>query len=138
MDNASRALVMSAGVFIAIAVIGVALYAVNLGRGYATSSQEILSTAQIQSFNRFYTAHNSLGQPPKEIKCIDAINILNRAVEDEFLDANIHLKSPALNLIAKSGDTYTVIGDHTEFYTRLVKYSFDTNVVGQVNSITIE
>ena len=135
MDNASRALVMAAGVFIAIAVISIALYAVNIGRGYASTSEDLLSASQIQSFNRFYTAHNSAGQPPKEIKCIDAINILNRAIEDEFQTTNVVESS---TMIQKSGDYYTVVGDHTEYYTRLVKYSFTKDSVGQVSTILVQ
>ena len=135
MDNASRALVMAAGVFIAIAVISVALYAVSIGRGYASTAEDLLSASQIQSFNRFYTAHNSLGTPPKEIKCIDAINVLNRAIEDDFLTANIVENS---TMIQKSGDYYTIVGDHTEYYTRLVKYSFTKDSVGQVSTILVQ
>ncbi len=135
MDNASRALVMAAGVFIAIAVISVALYAVSIGRGYASTAEDLLSASQIQSFNRFYTAHNSLGQPPKEIKCIDAINVLNRAIEDDFLTANVVENS---SMIQKSGDYYTIVGDHTEYYTRLVKYSFTKDSVGQVSTILVQ
>ena len=135
MENASRAVVMAAGVFIAIAVISVALYAVNIGRGYASTAEDLISASQVQSFNRFYTAHNSLGQPPKEIKCIDAINILNRAVEDEFLDANVVETS---SLIQKVGDFYTIVGDHTEYYTMKVKYSFTKDSVGQVSTILIQ
>ena len=84
MDNASRALVMAGGVMIAIAVISVAIYFYSTASGYASQSQQALSASQIQSFNRFYTAYNSLNG---EIRVVDALNILNRAVEDEVTES---------------------------------------------------
>lgn len=56
MENASKAVVMAGGVLIAIAVISIAIYMYTTARGVASSSEESLSVAQIQSFNKFYTA----------------------------------------------------------------------------------
>ncbi len=135
MDNASRALIMAGGMLIAIAIISTALYAVTKGRGYANASEELLNASQIQSFNRFYTAYNSIGASPKEIDCIDGINILNRALDDELDDDNVIENSSKITDI---GGVYTVPGDHTEYYVQKVKVSFGADAEGRVNLVKIE
>ena len=54
MENASKAIIMAGGVLIAVAIISLALYAYATYRDYANSSEQILSTSQITSFNRYY------------------------------------------------------------------------------------
>ena len=131
MDNASKALVMAGGVMIAIAVISVAIYFYSTASGYASQSQQALSVSQIQSFNRFYTAYNSLNG---EIRVVDALNLLNRAVEDEVADSY-------------SGSNIKKVGDGKQTYhyepkdavsylgKAYLKLSFDYE--GKVSGVTI-
>jgi hypothetical protein len=83
-SNASKALLMAGGVLLSMMVIGLAVATYSHAQDLARSSEESLSASQIESFNRFYTAYVTTYAGPSEIRCIDAINILNRAIEDEL------------------------------------------------------
>lgn len=127
MENASKALLMAGAVLITMAVIGVAVYFFSLMGGYAGASEDMLSAAQIQSFNRFYTSYRAGGQ----IRVIDALNILNRAVED---DVNVELNSSMIK--QNSAHTaYTV--DSSTYFLKTVNYSLKYNPAGAVSSVTI-
>ena len=136
MENASRALVMAAGVFIAIAIISVALYAYSNAKGYASSNEALLSASQIQGFNRFYTAYGNSDGTFKEIKCIEAINILNRAVEDGILPQETSDKIESKIVSGKT--VYVVAGGSTEFYTQKVDYAYARDAEGKVFGVTIK
>lgn len=128
MDNASKAVLMAGSVLIAIAVISVSLYMYSIAKGYAETSENTLSVTQIQSFNRFYTAYTD-----DTIKCIDAINILNRALED-----NVKVETPVSEDIIKlSGDTY-VATDSKHYLQKKFKYSLERDAAGMVNLVKID
>ena len=137
MENASRAMIMAGGVFIAIAIISVALYAYSHAKGFASANEELLSASQIQSFNRFYTALGNADGTFKQVKCIDAINILNRAVED---DLTILETSGKINVSvdALSGKSiYFVDSGHTEYYIQNVRFAYSRDVEGKVSGVSI-
>lgn len=137
MENASRALIMAGGVFIAIAIISVALYAYSNAKGFASANEELLSTSQIQSFNRFYTAYGNSDGTFKQVKCIEAINILNRAVEDEItvLETSGKIEFEIDPTISKT--IYKVAGDHSEYYVQNVRFAYSRDPDGKVNGVTI-
>ena len=128
MDNASKALIMAGGVLIALAVISTALYFYTTAKGYASSAEEMLSASQIQSFNRFYTAYDT---PDNIITGVDAVNILNRALDD---DLSIIVENSAH--ISKSTNRY-VIDDSKNLLLSAFTYSYSHNAVGQVNQVII-
>ena len=103
MENASKALIMAGGVLIAVAIISLALYAYATYRNYANSSEQILSTSQIVSFNRYYESFDTT----KNIRGIDALNIYKRAKDDHEKDESFQVTySPSgmiANLEADSG-----------------------------------
>ena len=137
MENASRALIMAGGVFIAIAIISVALYAYTHAKGFASANENLLSTSQIQSFNRFYTAHGNTTGTFKQIKCIEAINVLNRAVEDGVTVLETSSKIE-FEIDAASGKTiYKVAGNQSEYYIQNVRFAYSRDVQGRVNGVTI-
>lgn len=135
MENASRAMIMAGGVFIAIAIISVALYAYSNAKGFASASEELLSASQIQSFNRFYTAYGD--GTFKQVKCIEAINILNRAIEDDLIVYETSGK--ITHVIDPTSDKaiYMVDGDHTEYYIQNVRFAYSRDVEGKVSGVTI-
>ena len=118
MDNASKAILMAGGVLIAIALISVAVYAFN--------------SSQIQSFNRFYQEYRtSSGTSVSIIKCIDAVNILNRAVDDGI---ERELSSDIISV--SSGNVYSA--DPKNYTTKQVSYSLSYDPVGRVSKVTIK
>lgn len=133
MDNASKAIMMAGGVLIAIALISVAVFTYNSAKGFARSSEEVLSASQIQSFNRFYLEYrNGSGTNSSTIKCIDAINILNRALDDEI---DIEMTS---TLISKPSATSTFYSADTKDYTtKTVSYTIGYDSVGKVDKVII-
>lgn len=135
MENASRALIMAGGVFIAVAIISVALYAYTNAKGFAHTSEELLSASQIQSFNRFYLAYST--GVTSEVKCIEAINILNHAVEDNVQRVEYSDKIDFYIDPVTSKTIYKVKDDKTENYIEKVHYSLSRAVDGSVNGVTI-
>ncbi len=133
MDNASKAIVMAGGVMIAIALISVAVYAFNSARNFASSADDILSASQIQSFNRFYQEYRTGAGTVSTINCIDAVNILNRAVED---DIEADVTSNAIMANNLNGTTvYTA--DSKNYTTETLSYSLSYDPVGRVSKVTI-
>ena len=128
MDNASKALLMAGGVMIAIAVIGVAVFFYSNARGFARQSSDMLSASEIQSSNRFYTSYRGAYEDQK-IYLYDAINILNRAVQDDVE----RLKFPA-NVVLK-GNRYEVT--ESAHYMDKVNYEIGYDSVGRVNRISV-
>lgn len=137
MENASRAMIMAGGVFIAIAIISVALYAYSNAKGFASASEELLSASQIQSFNRFYTAYGNSDGTFKQVKCIEAINILNRAVEDEITVLETSSKIEFEIDVTSGKIIYKVAGNQTEYYVQNVRFAYSRDVEGKVNGVTI-
>ncbi len=140
MDNASRAMIMAGGVFIAIAIISVALYAYSNAKGFASANEELLSASQIQSFNRFYTAYGNPAGTFKQVKCIDAINILNRAAEDELQISQQSSKIDSSGAFPTAVGTYPLFkvnGGQTEYYVQNVRYSYVRDAEGKVFGVTI-
>lgn len=139
MENASRAMMMAGGVFIAIAIISVALYAYSNAKGFASASEELLSASQIQSFNRFYTAYGD--GTFKQVKCIEAINILNRAAEDGLQINQQSSKITSVGYYPTASVTYPVFeveGGNTEYYIQNVKYSYIRDHEGKVSGVSIK
>lgn len=133
MDNASKAIVMAGGVLIAIALISVAVYAFNSARNFASSADDILSASQIQSFNRFYQEYRTGAGTTSTIDCIDAVNILNRAVEDD-IEADV-----TSNLITANNLNGTTVytADSKNYTTKTLSYSLSYDPVGRVSKVTI-
>lgn len=132
MENASKAIIIAGGVFISMAIIAIAMFFFTNASQFARTNEEILNSSQITSFNRFYTSYQDGYNPGgvTEIKCIDALNILNRAVEDEI---GINVSS---RVITKSGDTY--VADSKNYTTKKLKYSIEyISGVGIVGGVKI-
>lgn len=129
MENASKALIMAGGVLIAMAIIGLAMFAYMSASDFAQANEDALSISQIESFNRFYTAYITTYSGTNRIKCVDALNILNRAVED---DVKIIL-DPSITIISKNNGFY--VADPTQYMTEVsyeVSFVKDIGIVGSV------
>ncbi len=130
MDNVSKALVMAGGVLISIAVISIAVSAFSSASNLARAAEQNMSSSQISSFNRFYTAYQTTYTGPTTIRCVDALNILNRAIEDDVSVSN------SSSIISLSGDYYAA--DSKDYTTKTVKYSLSyVDGVGKVSKVTI-
>ena len=131
MENASKALLMAGGVMIAMAIIGIAVAAFSHATGFAKENENAMSTSQIESFNRFYTAYLTSHAGPNKVRCIDAINILNRAVEDE-LDVNVS----SVLITEELDGHYTA--DPVNYVTAELNYVLGYNpALGVIESVTI-
>ena len=130
MENASKALLMAGGVLIAMAIIGLAVAAFMHATDFARDNEDAMSASQIESFNRFYTAYLTTYDGASRIRCIDAVNILNRAIEDELeIVENSSLISPDDGFYKAEPVNY-LSGD--------VSYSLEYNpAVGVVEKIII-
>lgn len=131
MENAAKALIMAGGILISIAIISVAVYFYTNMKGYASFNQDMLSVTQINSFNRFYTAYET---PDQKIRAVDALNIVNRAVEDEV---EVDIRDEKINKVLGENDMQWYEIDEPDKYLEEVKYNIEYDVRGQVSKIII-
>ena len=122
MENASKAVIMAGGVLIAVAVISLALYAYANFKGYVTTSEEMLTAEQIQSFNRFYESF------PDTIRGVDVINIINKAKDDGLAEDNPS-DLPAI-------PPELTGADQSKHYLDSYNYDIDYDLQGKVTSIS--
>lgn len=118
MENASKAIIMAGGVLIAVAIISLALYAYATYRDYANSSEQILSTSQIVSFNRYYESFDTTSN----IRGIDALNIYKRAMDE-------HEKDDSFQVICSPSDMISSIENDSSKFLNMnytVDYSYDS------------
>ncbi len=127
MDNASKAILMAGGVLIAIAIISVAIFFYTQMTGYASQNEEMLSSTQIQSFNRFYTAYVG-----RDIRVVDAINILNKALDD-----GIDTENKLTSLIQRGKTDFKIIDvkKYTESNNYRVTCEYDD--VGKIKKVIV-
>lgn len=126
MENASKAVIMAGSVFLAVAIISLALYAYGYFRDYARSSEELFTISQIQSFNRYYESYY---EGIDTIRGVDAINIYNKAIDDGIDDTNIHIPDELKN--------YLSLSNPSENFLKTYNYDIDYNLQGIVSEITI-
>ena len=131
MENASKALLMAGGVMIALAIIGLAVAAFSHATGFARENEDAMSASQIESFNRFYTAYLTSYSGPNEVRLIDAVNILNRAVEDELI-----VEETSTWISKEAGGYYS--GDPVNYVKKKVNYALEYNsALGIVEKVKI-
>ncbi len=141
MDNVSKAILMAGSVFIAIGVMGYAIYFFTQAGTMARQNDEIMTSSQIASFNRFYTSYTT-----GNVRVVDALNLLNRAVEDGLADDNDEnvkvtegdaTPGPIQKDVTNPNATYYFV-DNTEDLIGTVNYSYTLDARGKVNTIKIE
>lgn len=131
-SNASKALLMAGGVLLSMMVIGLAVATYSHAQDLARSSEESLSASQIESFNRFYTAYRTTYNGPTSLRCIDAVNVLNRAVEDDVA------VSESSDFIEKDSDGYYYVNDPMNYTSKNVDYDIEfLDGIGVVTKVTI-
>ena len=133
-SNASKALLMAGGVLISMMVIGLAVATYSHAQDLARANEESLSASQIESFNRFYTAYRTTYTGPSSIRWVDAVNILNRAVEDEV---DVNLTGTAQSIITETAAGFYT-ADPANYTTVNVNYEISfINGIGIVDEVRI-
>ena len=127
--NLSKALFMAGGVMVSIMIISVMLYAYSNAQSFAVANEAAMTASQIESFNRFYTSYMDSYSGTTTIRCVDAVNILNRAIEDgvEVSVSSSYITSPSGYYEADSKD----------YVTKTVQYKPTFDAIGQVTKVTI-
>ncbi len=128
MENSSKAIIMAGGVLIAVAIISLALYAYATYRDYANSSEQILSTSQITSFNRYYESFDTTNK----VRGIDALNIYKKAMDDHEKDESLQVEYSPSDLISN------LEGDSSKFLDEdyVISYNYDSR--GKICKVKIE
>lgn len=128
--NLSKSLLMAGGIMISVMVISIMLNAYTEAQTFAEANEAAMAASQVESFNRFYTSYMDSYSGTTTIRCVDAVNILNRAYEDgvEISVTSAYITSPNGYYEADSKD----------YVTQLVQYkpTFD-NDTGIVTKVTI-
>lgn len=108
-SNLSKSLLMAGGIMISIMIISIMLNAYSEAQTFAEANEAAMTASQIESFNRFYTSYMDSYSGTTTVRCIDAVNILNRAIEDgvEISLSSSYITSPNGYYEASSMDYVT-------------------------------
>lgn len=128
MDNAAKALIMAGGIFIAVMIVGLAMYILSGARGFARASNDEAELSAIESFNRYYQSFNST------ITGIDALNIYNKAIDDSNRvnhthTVNVEIDPSIINQL-NAPDGYN-------YMTNKYSYSYTFDSDGYIDNIKI-
>ena len=128
--NLSKSLLMAGGIMISVMVISIMLNAYTEAQTFAEANEAAMAASQVESFNRFYTSYMDSYSGTTTIRCVDAVNILNRAYED---GVEISITS---TFITSPNGYYEA--DSKDYVTKMVQYkpTFD-NDTGIVTKVTI-
>ncbi|MBQ6992475.1 MAG: hypothetical protein IJN50_06190 [Clostridia bacterium] len=77
MENASKALLMAAGMLIAILLISVGAFVYSKVKSLKTTEAEITEQKQVQAFNAEYESYNR-----RLLRGIDVISVVNKAISN--------------------------------------------------------
>jgi len=111
MENASRALIMAAGVLIGILILSLAIYLIVSFGGVSAEIHEQNSVKQIATFNSRFTAYVG-----KDITIYDVITIANLATEN-----NKYYEFNKRTELARGNDNYISV----RFSNRLIEYGLN-------------
>ncbi len=128
MDNAAKALIMAGGVFIAVMIVGLAIYILNGARGFASAANDQAELSAIESFNRYYQSFDST------ITGIDALNIYNKAIDDSTRANHTHTVTVSID---SSIINQLNAPDGYNYMTNKYSYSYTFDSDGYIDNITI-
>lgn len=148
MENASKALIMAAGVLIAMMVISIGVYVFNMFGTFSKERQEELYEHQLAEFNSQFTKYETA----EDINIHDIISLANYA--RDYNDANgvtdtsnnayidVNILSVRNNVEKATNDEKNDMIKNAITSTYVNKYelvTIDYNLVtGRVNSITFK
>lgn len=150
MENASKALIMAAGVLIAMMVISLGVYVFNMFGTFSKEQQEELYEHQLAEFNAQFTKYETA----EDINIHDIISVANYARDynesngvtdmsnDAYISVNIlsvrsnleKATNAEKNNLIKNSITSTYVNKY-ELLDGSIGYNLDT---GRVNSITFK
>ncbi|MBR6033188.1 MAG: hypothetical protein IKP28_00290 [Clostridia bacterium] len=116
MENASKALIMAAGVFLAMLVIGAFLYMWNAIGGYAQEVENKKLTEQVSAFNMQYESY--LG---RVLRGNDVATVVNKVRNNNQKDTPNQVIweftiSPAANMLVFTPGTYVSTDTNSNNY----------------------
>lgn len=117
MENASKALLISGGVLIAMLVISIGIYLFANYRGVSSSYEQIMSTTEIEKFNVNFTKFE--GRDDITIQeIVTIVNFVKQHKEKTEIDVQVFLKNDEL----KDNDIVTLIKNNSTDSNGKIKY----------------
>ena len=154
MDNASKALIMAGGLLIAVLIISLAMYIVNVFRDYNENASLLNRSSQDEAYNRYfeYSFHDvDPTIPDVQIYGYDVHNLIQKVLDidedNDYYDTDqvsTFAKGPSIQFGIINTSTASIIrqyllpsfsGDNlSKKYT--YRYQYGNN--GRINTIIIE
>ena len=132
MDNASKALIMAGAVLIALLIMTLFMYALNVFRDYSEDMSTLTGTTQQESFNRYFVYATILNQ---RIRGYDAYNVMGKALDmNQNLDSRNQIRV-VLNGVSINSIPATLKDDKT-WLEREFTYSYSLSN-GKVSEVRI-
>lgn len=91
MENASRALMIAAGVLVGLLILSLAVYLVQIFGDYAADMQSEIAENTLAQFNEKYMKYNGLNN----LTIQDVVTVKNNALENNFSYSNYNLSQRA-------------------------------------------
>ena len=103
MENASKALLFAAGILIAIILISVAIYLVNMSQQATTGVASTMTEMQLMQFNNKFEQYNGVRTGAQIKQLVNTINASN--VENAGTDLIVNITGEGIASATGSTDT---------------------------------
>lgn len=136
MDNASKALLMAAGILIAIAIMGIAMSMINSARSFVSTTVEEEFALEVSRHNRFFEGYSY----SEVLNGIDVVNIKNKinSLNEDFDEGLTILSSRFRDNIGTVAPE--LFGEDRSYYFLRNRYTYEYSVdsSGIITGITIQ
>jgi len=116
MENASKALLMAAGVLMGILVLSLIVYIYATFSDSTQKSMEQIKLNETVAFNSKYLAYDGR----EDLTCYDILNIANMAIKDNEDDEHPKVAVLIMNATVNPGESYL------DMRTASIKYNLTT------------
>lgn len=116
MENASKALLMAAGVLMGILVLSLIVYIYATFSDSTQKNMQQLEENEIMAFNNKYLVYDGR----EDLTCYDILNVANMAIKDNEDDEHPQVAVLIMNATVNPGESYL------DMRTASIKYNLTT------------
>lgn len=132
MENASKALIIAGGVFLALMILSLLVYVLSSMTDFADAQDRAKQVSEIEEFNKSYQAYNK-----QRMYGIDIISVVNKANDNNIKNKDNDEYKVTVKILDKSGKEIS-LDESDEFKRTIFRCDSmdDSNNNGRIDTIT--
>lgn len=135
MENSSKALVIAAGILIAVLLLSLFVYLYISMNNFSNTYNENISSQKLQAFNAQFEVYN--GRDDLTVQDVVSVASLAKEIntknEDEKIKVNTNV--PYLSENMNNSQKFSILREYTNYVFKGTKITYNDNT-GKVDSIT--